>query len=95
VTVIKASSVLREGAEAAIAPVNNETITAIADWRDTTVIHNETNGGRDLRRRIQDMSTTTRGLASASPVKTQLQRFKHLHARKSTFWICSVEISYD
>jgi hypothetical protein len=31
VTVIKASSALREGAEAAITPVNNETITAIAD----------------------------------------------------------------
>jgi len=33
VTVIDASSLLREGAEAAITPVNNETITAIADWR--------------------------------------------------------------
>jgi len=34
--VIKASPVLSEGAEAAITPVNNETTTAIADWRDTT-----------------------------------------------------------
>ena len=86
-TVIKASSVLREGAEAAITPVNNETITAIADWCDTTVIHNETDGGLDLRPWIQDMSTTTLGLASASPVKIKLQRFQHLHARKSTPWI--------
>jgi hypothetical protein len=87
VTVIKASSVLREGAEAAITQVNNETITAIADWRDTTVIHNETDGGLDLRPRLQDMSTMTLGLASASPVKTKLQRFQHLHAKKSTSWI--------
>ena len=94
-TVIKASSVLREGAEAAITLVNHETITAIADWRDTTVIHNETDGGLDLRPRIQHMSTTTLGLASASPVKTQLQRFQHLHARKSISWICFVEICRD
>jgi hypothetical protein len=41
VTVIKASPVLSDGAEVATTPVNNETITAIADWRDTTVIHEE------------------------------------------------------
>ena len=39
---IKASTVLSEGAEAAITPVNKETTTAIADWGDTTVIHKET-----------------------------------------------------
>ena len=94
-TVIKASSVLREGAEAAITPVNNETITAIADWRDTTVIHNETDGGLDLRSRTHGLSAKMLGLASAFPVKTQLQRFQHLHAQKSTSWICSVEIYYD
>jgi len=35
--VIKASPVLSEGAEVATTPVNNATITAITDWRDTTV----------------------------------------------------------
>jgi hypothetical protein len=38
-SVIKASPVLSDGAEVATTPVNNETITAITDWRDTTVIH--------------------------------------------------------
>ena len=68
-TVIKASSVLSEGAEAATTPVNSETLTAIADWRDTTVIHDETDDGLDLRPRIHDMSATMLGLASSSPVK--------------------------
>jgi putative transposase len=45
--------------------------------------------------RKQDMSTMTLGLASASPVKTQLQRFPHLHARKSTSWVCSAAIWHD
>ena len=40
-TVIKASPILSDGAEVATTPVNNETITAIADWRDTAVIHEE------------------------------------------------------
>jgi hypothetical protein len=43
----------------------------------------------------QDMSTMTLGSASASPVKTQFQRFQHLHARKSTSCTCSVAICYD
>ena len=63
-TAIKASSLLREGAEAAITPVNNETITAIADWRDTTVIHNETDGGLGLRSRTHGLSAKMLGLAS-------------------------------
>jgi hypothetical protein len=46
-SVIKASPVLSEGAEVATTPVNNETITAITDWRDTTVIHKETEDGLD------------------------------------------------
>ena len=62
--VIKASSVLNEGAEAAITPVNNETTTAIADWRDTTVIHKETEDGMDRRPWTHGVSETVIGLPS-------------------------------
>jgi hypothetical protein len=46
-SVIKASPVLSEGAEVAITPVNNETITAITDWRDNTVTHKKTEDDLD------------------------------------------------
>jgi hypothetical protein len=67
VTVIKASSLLSEGAEVATTPVNNEAMTAIPDWRDTTAIHEETEDGLDLGPRIHDMSVTMLGLACSSP----------------------------
>ena len=63
-TVIKASPVLSDGAEVATTPVNNETITAIADWRDTTVIHKEREDYLDLRPRIHGVSAMMIGLAS-------------------------------
>jgi hypothetical protein len=64
VIVIKASPVLNEGAEAAITPVNNKTTTAIADWRDTTVIHKETEDGVDRRPWTHGISETVLGLPS-------------------------------
>ena len=64
-SVIKASPVLSEGAEVAITPVNNETITAITDWRDTAVTHKKTEDGLDLHPRIHDMSATMLRLASS------------------------------
>jgi len=64
VIVIKASPVLSEGVEAAIAPVNDETTIAIADWRDTTVIHKETVDGMDRRPWTHGISATVLGLPS-------------------------------
>jgi len=49
--VIKASSTLSEDPDVAAIPVNNETITAIADWRDTPVIRKESDGGLVFRTR--------------------------------------------
>ena len=48
-TVIRASPALSNGAEVATTPVNNETITAIADWPDITVIPKETEDGPGRR----------------------------------------------
>jgi hypothetical protein len=64
VTLIKVSPVLRDGAEVATIPVNNETITAIADWRDTTVIHEEREDYLDLRPPIHRVFAMMIGLAS-------------------------------
>jgi hypothetical protein len=63
VTVIKASPVLSDGAEVTT-PVNNETITAIADWRDTTVIHEEREDYLNLRPPIHRVFAMMIGLAS-------------------------------
>ena len=63
-TVIKASPVLSDGAEVATTPVNNETITAIADWRDTTVIHEKREDYLNLRPPIHRVFAMMIGLAS-------------------------------
>ena len=84
-SVIKASPVLSEGAEVATTPVKNETITAITDWRDTTVTYKKAEDGLDLRPRIHDMSATMLGLASSLPLRNHLQGVQRLHPWKSTF----------
>jgi hypothetical protein len=62
--VIKASPALSGGAEVATTPINNETIIAIADWRDIMVIHKEREDGLDLRPGIHGISTMMLDLAS-------------------------------
>jgi hypothetical protein len=49
VRAIKASPVLSEDAKLAATAGNNERTTAIADWRDITVIHKHIEDGFDLR----------------------------------------------
>jgi hypothetical protein len=61
---IKASPVLSDGAEVATTQVNNETITTIADWRDTTVIHEEREDYLNLGPPIHRVFAMLIGLAS-------------------------------
>jgi hypothetical protein len=64
VRAIKASPDLSEDAKLAATAGNNERTTAIADWRDITVIHKQAEDGLDLRAAwIGDMFSTMLGLA--------------------------------
>jgi hypothetical protein len=61
---IKASSLLSEDAKLAATAGNNEMTTAIAYWRDITVIHKHVENGLDLRTVwICDMFSAMLGLA--------------------------------
>jgi hypothetical protein len=64
VRAIKASLLLSEDAKLATTAGNNERTTAIADWRDITVIHKQAEDRLDLRAVcIRDMFSTMLDLA--------------------------------
>ena len=63
-TAIKASPVLREDAKLTTIAGDNERTTAIADWSDTTVIHEEREYYLDLRPPIYGVFAMMLGLAS-------------------------------
>jgi hypothetical protein len=66
VSAIKASPLLSEDAKLATTAGNNERTTAIADWRDITVIH------KQAADRARDMFSTMLDLACLYPGKTLL-----------------------
>jgi hypothetical protein len=64
VRAIKASPLLSEDAEFAATAGNNERTTAIADWRDITVINKQAEDGPAIRAVwLRDMFSTMLGLA--------------------------------
>ena len=92
--VSKTSSTLSRGAEVATTPVNNETITAIDDWRNTTIIHEKREDGLDLRPRVHDVPATMLDFASSSPVERRV--VQRLHSRKSMLkWQVNIKMTVN